>query len=321
MTKPLSFAFVVPCYHEAQNVPSLLRMLDRTAFDGRRPSRIVVVSDVSADGTDDFVRRFANKSATPVRLICNAVRRGKSSAINQALREVQDIDVIFMISGDVLPEDSDCIRRLIEPFDDPRVGVAGGRQVAVGPSGNLASDITRYMWALHHVIAMRHPKTTEVTVFRNVIAGIDRTSLVDEAAIELAIQRRGYDVRYVPDARILSPAPMCLTDYIRQRSNVTLGYLRLSRDEGHTMDTQKTGERLRAVREVWRTRKFPVRTAATAVFIEIVVRLFAWTKFVARFHRHGIWGRSDSTKRDLGSISQTSCGDTEAPAVVRQVSA
>ena len=300
----LTFAFAVPCHNEAQNLPQLLPLLDQTRVRGRAAERFVVVSDVSKDGTDEVVRRFAQTTPIPVRLIANGKRHGKSAAINQALRELRDVDVIVMISGDVLPE-GDCIARLVEAFEDPGVGVAGGRQVPIGPRGNVAAEITRFMWALHHVIATKHPKTTEVTVFRNVIQQIDRRSLVDEAALEVAIQREGYVVRYVPEARILSPTPLRLSDYIKQRTTVTLGYLRLRRTDGHVMDTQKLGERLRAIRLVWKTKEFPASTVVIATGVELVVRVLAWIQLLARVHRHGVWGRSESTKRCLDLTPET----------------
>lgn len=295
---PLTYAFLLPCYNEAKNLPALLPLLARARVNGRPAERFVIVSDKSCDGTDELVRQFAETSAIPVQLIANPMRGGKSAAINQGLSHLGKIDIVVMISGDVLPDET-CIPLLVKAFDDPSVGVAGGRQVPVGPAGNLASDITRFMWALHHAIALRHPKTTEVTVFRNVIEKIDCRSLVDEAAIEVAICERGYGVRYVPDAKIFTPTPLTLSEYLKQRASVTLGYLRLQRTSGHIMETQKFLVRLRAMIQVLRTQEFRLTTVVAAVVAEILVRLRAWMLFLFRTHRDGIWGRSHSTKRAL----------------------
>lgn len=259
---------------------------------------MLVVSDASQDGTDELVRRFAETSTIPVQLISNCARAGKSSAINQGLAHLGKIDIVVMISGDVLPG-ADCIPRLVAAFADPSVGVAGGRPNPVGPRDNLASEITRFMWALHHVISLRFPKTTEITCFRNVIPGINCTSLVDEAAIEQELRCAGYVVRYIPEARIVSPTPLRFSDYIKQRTSVTLGYLRLRRREGHVMATSRLGERLRALATILRTEDFRLTTIFCAISAEIFIRVFAWMQFLARLHRGGIWGRSDSTKRAL----------------------
>ncbi len=294
--RPLTFAFAVPCFNEAQNLPALLPVLDRTRVDGRAASRFVIVSDESKDGTNEIVTEFAKSTSTPVKLIVNERRGGKPAAINQCLAELRDIEIIVMISGDVLPRD-ECIALLVREFKDPSVGVAAGRSVPFGIEGNLAFEITCLMWSLHHVIATRFPKSTEVTTFRNVVNAIDETSFVDEAELEVSLLRKGFAVRYLPQAQILSPAPLRLADYITQRAVVTLGYLRLRRKRGHSMKTQSLAERLRAIAVVWRTQQVRIPILLLAIGVEIIVRAWAWAQFLAGTKRNGIWGRSESTKR------------------------
>lgn len=293
---PLTFAFAVPCFNEAQNLPALLSNLDRTRVDGHATSRFVIVSDDSRDGTNEAVMDFARTTSTPVKLICNERRRGKPAAINQCLAELRNVDIIVLISGDILPRD-ECIAALVGQFKDPSVGVAAGRPVPFGITGNLAFEVTRLMWDLHHVIALRFPKSTEITTFRNVVEAIDDTSFVDEAEIEVSLLQKGFSVRYVPEALIVSPSPLRLTDYLKQRAVVTLGYLRLRRKRGYSMKTQKLGERVRAIAVVWRMQPVRVSILLLAIVLEVVVRGWAWIQFLAGTRKNGIWGRSESTKR------------------------
>lgn len=293
---PLTFAFAVPCFNEAQNLPALLPALDRTRVDGRGPSRFVVVSDNSKDGTNEIVTKFAKSTTTPVKLIANEQRSGKPAAINQCIRELSDVEIIVLVSGDVLPDD-DCISLLVQEFKDPSVGVAAARPVPFGTEGNLAFEITRLMWSLHHVIATRFPKSTEITTFRNVVESIDPKSIVDEAELEVALLRKGFVTRYIPQARIISPSPLRLADYIDQRAAVTLGYLRLRRNKGFYMKTQSLAERLRAIRVVWRTQQVRIPILLFAVGVEAIVRVWACTQFLMGLHPNGIQRRSESTKR------------------------
>ncbi len=293
---PSTFGFAIPCFNEAQNLEALLRILDETKVQGRAAERFVIVSDDSRDGTNEIVKRFAEKTSTPLTLITNDECFGKATAINRCIREMRDIDIIVLISGDVLP-DAGCIPLLVQQFEDPTVGVAAGRPVPIGPEGNLAFEITRLMWSLHHVIATRFPKSTEITVFRNVVQEVDPTSLVDEAQLEVAIRRSGLSVVYRPDACILSPTPLRLSDYTNQRTRVTLGYLRLRRSEDHCMETQNLGERMRALTVVLREQRFSLPVVLLAIGLEILIRGGAWIQFLARSRGRGIWERSKSTKR------------------------
>jgi glycosyltransferase involved in cell wall biosynthesis len=56
---PQTFGFAIPCFNEAQNLPALLPLLDRTRVEGVSPARFIVVSDASRDGTDEIVEAFA----------------------------------------------------------------------------------------------------------------------------------------------------------------------------------------------------------------------------------------------------------------------
>jgi glycosyltransferase involved in cell wall biosynthesis len=293
---PNTFGFAIPCFNEAQNLPALLPLLDRTRVDGVWPAGFVVVSDASRDGTDEIVEAFAKTTSTPVRLIKQYTRAGKATAVNRCIAELCDVDAIVLVSADVLPA-NDCIRRLVEALRDANVGAAGGRVIPFGPLGNRAFEVSRFLWALHHLIMTRFPKCTEITAFRNVVEGIDETSLVDEAELEERLQRKGLIPRYVPDAQILSPSPLRLSDYLKRRIYVTLGYLRLERSHSHYVQTQSTVERWRAVRQLAKEEKFAARTVALAFILEAMVWGWARLLFVIGAGRNGVWERSESTKR------------------------
>ncbi len=256
------------------------------------------MSDASKDGTNEIVAEFAKTTSIPVKLIANSQRAGKAAAVNRCIRELHDVDIVVLLSGDVLPK-GDCVSLLVREFADPSVGVAAARTVPVGVEGNPAFEITRLMWSLHHVIAIRYPKSTEITAFRNLVESIDPTTFVDEAALELTLERKGFVTRYLPEAEVLSPTPLCLGDYIKQRAVVTLGYLRMYRKEGRRMETQSLVERIRAIVVVWQTQGIHLPVLLLAMAMEIIVRAWAWIQFLAGNRNHGIWGRSESTKRRL----------------------
>jgi glycosyltransferase involved in cell wall biosynthesis len=293
---PKTFGFALPCFNEAQNLPALLPLLDQTRVGGMPPSRLVVVSDASRDGTDQIVEAFARTALMPVRLISQNRRLGKASAVNRCIEELRGIDLIVLVSADVLPAPN-CIRLLVDALRDPGVGAAGGQVVPFGIAGNPAFEVTRLLWALHHLIMIKFPKCTEITAFRNVVERIDETSLVDEAELEERLLRQGLVPRYVPEAQILSPSPLRLADYLKRRIYVTLGYLQLRRRHGHYVQTQCTRERLRAVRRLNKENMIAARTVALAFVLETIVWGWARLLLVAGRGRTGIWARAESTKR------------------------
>lgn len=288
--KRLAFAVAIPVSNEAQNIVPLL---ERVAAAG--PVQVLVVSDGSTDGTDELVRAFAARSPVPVRLEATAERRGKADAVNRIVAAMPNVDIIAMVSGDTMPEEG-CIERLVAAFADATVGVAAGRPVPRGPEGVPAVDVSRLLWALHHRIALGSPKSTEITVFRNVVPGIDPDSRTDEAAIEAAVTSRGYRVVYVPEALIGTNCPLTLREYVKQRTSVTLGHLMLAR-EGYDVGTLSWRQRFRALGDVWHDEGVEVATLARAVLLESVVYGLAWLRLRVGPRPRGVWSRSESTKR------------------------
>jgi cellulose synthase/poly-beta-1,6-N-acetylglucosamine synthase-like glycosyltransferase len=201
-----SLVFILPCFNEAQNIGRLLAHLKQIAPELPFTSQITVVSDECSDETDSLVRKAAGQSRLPISLIQNPRRVGKVHGINQALKGAASCEWAVLISGDALP-DSDCVAQLLSALVQPGVGIAAARPIPVGPPGNWVVRLTQLLFCLHHEIALRHPKSTEITAFRNEVGILPEDSLVDEAEIEWVLHEKGFRTIYVPEARIFTNAP------------------------------------------------------------------------------------------------------------------
>lgn len=292
-----TFGIGVPCRDEAQNIGRLLESLCRRWPEGRVPTRIVVVSDGSRDGSDDIVRSVAGNSPVPVQLVSLSEPAGKPAAINRILAELRDVDVVLLVSADVIPL-GDCLLQLLDALEQPDVGVAAGRVMPEGPENNLAARVSRLLWDLHHQIVLDEPKSTEVTAHRNVLAHIDQDTIVDEAEIDCAMSRAGYRIAYVPQALVRTMSPLSLGDYVRQRLRVTSGHLALARAKGHRVSTLSTRSRLRALFRVARSGRLPLGTLLVAAVLETGI-YGAALALGTRKSRDGTWSRIESAKRPV----------------------
>lgn len=116
----------LPVYNEERAVGATIdRILAAEYPEDRRT--VLVVSDASTDGTDAIVRSYADRG---VRLIRLAERSGKTSAENEAGRNVDGDIVVNMDATIRVPPHA--LKALIRAFDDPTVGVASGRDMSVG---------------------------------------------------------------------------------------------------------------------------------------------------------------------------------------------
>ena len=111
-------------HNEAANIRHLLEALSSQRLEKVEIREVIVVSSASTDGTDEIVSEYA-LSHPQVKLITQAKREGKSSAINLFIAAASS-DVLVVISGDVIPA-ADTIELLVSAFEDPKMGATGGR--------------------------------------------------------------------------------------------------------------------------------------------------------------------------------------------------
>ena len=119
-------SIALPAYNEERSIRRAIESLLATDYPADR-RQILIVSDASTDGTDDIVREYAGRG---VELLRMPKRSGKTAAENAATRHLTgEIIVNTDATIRILPGS---IKPLIRVFQDPRVGVASGRDMSVG---------------------------------------------------------------------------------------------------------------------------------------------------------------------------------------------
>jgi cellulose synthase/poly-beta-1,6-N-acetylglucosamine synthase-like glycosyltransferase len=132
-----SVTITVPVYNALSSIAATLEALLQLDYPRDR-FQILVISDASTDGTDEMVRRFADRGVELLRL---PERRGKTAAENAALAVSRGEILVNVDSTIIVPPQS--LKKLVRVFDDPTIGVASGRDVSVGDaehSGTMAES-------------------------------------------------------------------------------------------------------------------------------------------------------------------------------------
>lgn len=115
-------SFIIAAYNEEE---AIARKIEETlALDyPREQFEIIVASDGSTDGTDDIVRRYADRGVCLFRV---EGRRGKTHMLNETVAHAATGDIlIFSDATGVFSPNS--IRELVANFNDPSVGCVAGR--------------------------------------------------------------------------------------------------------------------------------------------------------------------------------------------------
>jgi poly-beta-1,6-N-acetyl-D-glucosamine synthase len=289
-----SIAVGIMAYNEAANIGRTIRsLLDQTVAD--RIERIVVVASGCTDETCAIVARMA--AADPrVVLVEEPVRAGKTAAINTFLATVHE-PIVVMPSADLILDPA-AIEHLIEPLDDPRVGMVGAHPVPMNRRDTFIGFAVNLMWELHHRIASVEPKMGELVAFRNQLDGLDPSVLSDELSVENQIRNAGLRVAYAADARVYNRGPETLREFLVQRERWCAANMQIERRFATRVPTLSASKVLRAVRDlIVETRPRPDWLVLAAV-LEAWCRIRASVSLALRRSgdRYRIWEPLRSTK-------------------------
>ena len=283
----------VMAYNEEQNIGKLLEALTNQRLDGVDIRQIFVVSSGSTDGTDDIVREWAARDDR-ISLIRQESRQGKASAINLFL-DAAEADVFVLESGDTIPA-PDCVERMLAPFDDPHVGMSGGRPMPVDDDGTFMGFVVHMLWRLHHMLALKHPKLGEMVAFRSVVRSIPPDTAVDEASIEAIVVEQGLTLAYAPDALIYNKGASTVSDFLKQRRRIYAGHIWLSKVQSYEVSTKKVGGILSVLLEDLKPSPRSLLWTLGGVFLEFVGRLLGTIDFYVLKKNPYTWEVSESTK-------------------------
>ncbi|MDP3093697.1 MAG: glycosyltransferase [bacterium] len=278
-------------YNEEKNVAKLLGAVLGQKLNKVELEEIIVVASGCTDKTVEISRGFSAKDGR-VRVLVQEKREGKFSAINLFLKTAKN-EILAIESADTLPSE-DVLERLIKPFEDSLVGMAGARPMPTNNESGFWGFASHFLWELHHQLSLAEPKMGELVAFRKIFDKIPPTA-VDEAVIEAIISSAGFKVVYVPDAIVYNKGPESLFDFLKQRRRIFCGHLALRKQLGHkvsTMDWQKI------FALIFKNLKPSIRFLAFVsliVLLEALARFLGWLDYCLG-RNHYIWQNIESAK-------------------------
>jgi len=281
-------------YNEAANILHLLEAISSQKLKLVEISEVIVVSSASTDGTDDLVREYA-QNHPQFRLITQAKREGKSSAINLFLAEAA-ADIMVVISADVLPA-AETIEMLVSAFSDPQIGATGGRPFPINNDGSFMAYAVQLLWRLHHRMALISPKLGEMIAFRKVMDSIPRESAVDEASIESMVRAAGLKLKYIPEALIHNKGPENIRDFIKQRRRIQNGHLWLQQNQNYQVVSQDKSTLFKIISQELASRPQDTIRLSLVVLLEFYCRLLGSWDYHVKKKNPFAWDIARSTKQ------------------------
>jgi cellulose synthase/poly-beta-1,6-N-acetylglucosamine synthase-like glycosyltransferase len=292
-------SIAVPAYNEERNIGQLLDSLRAQRTKRAKIVEIVVIASGCTDRTAAIVRERIARPGVPVRLIEEPERRGKVEAINTYLREFNsNVEAICLCSADLLVT-REVVERLVQCFLINRdVGMCGGRPEPTNGRGTFPGEATRFLWHMHHRVALEAPKLGELIMVRaGIVKHLPKESAVDEASLEQLICGAGYRLAYVPEAVVHNHGPETVRDFFRQRRRIAAGHYWLRDVSGYAVSTMNVGRLIRLTLGELSV-KSPRRTlyALGTIGAEAISRGLGWVDFQTNRNKHTIWKVSETTK-------------------------
>lgn len=297
----MKVSIAVPAYNEERNIGLLIDSLRAQRTRRAEITEIVVIASGCTDRTADIVRERMERRGVKIRLIIEPRRLGKVAAINTYLAHCKgdrQADAICLCSADLLVA-PDVIERLVQCLlINHDIGMCGARPMPTNGHGTFPGEATRFLWHMHHRVAMEAPKLGELVMLRaGIVHSLPTESAVDEATLEQLICARGYRLAYVPEATVHNHGPETVGDFIKQRRRVAAGHYWLRDVSGYAVSTMNVPRLVRlTLGELSFTQ--PKRTfyALGTIAVEALSRGLGYLDFRTKSDKHAIWSVSETTK-------------------------
>lgn len=198
-------SLVIPTYNEASVIRQKLENVLQLEYP-REKLEVVVVDSASSDETVSIVNKFVGEHRREINLVLieQPVRRGKSEAVNEALRNIRS-EIMVLTDADVtFPPLS--VRRLVENFEGSEIGAVSGVEVPVGGKSFLTSIEADYR-RIYTAIRMAEAETdtpfmceSELSAYRREILEPLRPGVVcDDVELTVAVRSKGFKAVYASD--------------------------------------------------------------------------------------------------------------------------
>ncbi len=283
----------ITAYNEEANIGQLLQRILDQKLETVTVTEIIVVASGCTDRTEAIACQFAKQDGR-IRLLTQARREGKASAMNLFIREANEA-VLVLCSADLQP-DLAAVEQLVAPFADPEVAMTGCRPVPINDPATFMGFAVQLQWHLHHALNMSGGfKGGEMVGFRRVFERIPYHTAVDEASVEPIVRGQGYKVQYCPEAIVYNKGPETVADFLRQRRRIYAGHLALASALGYKVSTMSGGNIVALLLKNldWRPKQL-VWTAAV-IGLEVYGRFLGKRDFKNR-KDHTVWEIATTTK-------------------------
>lgn len=227
--------------HDGQNLPTIAHIIaafNESAIIERKIQntqqlnypkhkiKTIIIADGSTDNSIDIVKSFSD-----IILLFERSRKGKMAAINRAVAYCEEAEILIFSDANTMLN-PDAVLKIIQHYQDPIVGgVAAEKKVWSDKDQMVRGEGLYWIYesALKNLEADFHTVIGAAgelfSVRRNLFDALPEQIILDDLMISLSICRKGYVIRYEPEAFSVEGPSLTLADEQIRKIRISSGAL------------------------------------------------------------------------------------------------
>lgn len=221
----LKITLIIAAYNEEKVIDEKIKNCFNLDYP-KDEMEIIVVSDGSTDRTADLVNAYKENGVIGM---YEPERRGKTAALNRAVKHASGEIIIFSDANSMYKSDS--IKYLLSNFNDNSVGGVSGRKSIIKNSDRVASIGDSLFWDFESTLKTMQSRIGSISngdgemfaVRRCLYHEIPEEIINDDQAITFNIVQQGHRVIYEPRAVSYEEASIIIEDDFRVKARMVSG--------------------------------------------------------------------------------------------------
>jgi cellulose synthase/poly-beta-1,6-N-acetylglucosamine synthase-like glycosyltransferase len=218
-------AMVVAAYNEQDFIRKKIENTIGLDYPADKLS-VYFVTDGSTDETMDIVQQFP-----AVKLLHHPERKGKIAAMNRALDHVADSEILIFSDANTLLN-KDCILRITRHYIDPGVGgVSGEKKILSSGDVMVQGKGEGLYWKYESFLKKIDSDFYSVvgaagelfSVRKSLFEKVPEGCILDDFIISLNVCRKGYVVKYEPQAYASETPSVSIVDEQKRKVRISAG--------------------------------------------------------------------------------------------------
>ena len=186
--------------------------------------QFIFITDGSTDETPQIVRRFPQ-----IKLMHESARKGKTAALNRAMKTVTTPIVIFTDANTLLNEDA--VKEITRHYSDPEIGGVAGEKKVVSTKNASAEAGEGIYWKYESFLKKQDSDFYTVvgaagelfSIRTELYEELDENVLLDDFIISLRVCSKGYRVAYEPNAYAIESPSDSMKEEQKRKIRISAG--------------------------------------------------------------------------------------------------